>query len=83
MITDLKVGKCTPVIGPGISDALLGTRQEIAMDWAQSYRFPMAPHNRESLPQVAQYLSVNQGRRFLRSGTAEPPAPHPARAVPR
>jgi hypothetical protein len=26
----------------------------------------MAPHNRESMPQVAQYLSVNQGRRFLR-----------------
>jgi CHAT domain/SIR2-like domain len=66
LITDFEVGKCTPVIGPGITDSLLGTRQEVAMDWAQSYRFPMAPHNRESLPQVAQYLSVNQGRRFLR-----------------
>ena len=66
LITDFKVGKCTPVIGPGISDALLGTRQEIAMDWARSYRFPMAPHNRESLPQVAQYLSINQNRRFPR-----------------
>jgi CHAT domain-containing protein/SIR2-like protein len=66
LITDLKVGKCTPVIGPGTSDALLGTRQEVAMDWAQSYRYPMAPHNRESMPQVAQYLSVNQSRRFLR-----------------
>jgi len=66
LITDLKDGTCTPVIGPNIADALLGTRQEIAMDWAQSYRFPMAPHNRESMPQVAQYLSVNQGRRFLR-----------------
>jgi len=54
------------VIGPGIADALLGTRQEIAMEWARSYRFPMAPHNRESLPQVAQYLAVNQNRRFLR-----------------
>jgi hypothetical protein len=64
LITDLKVGKCTPVIGPGIGDALLGTRQETAREWAQSYRFPMAPHNRESMPQVAQYLSVNQGHRF-------------------
>jgi hypothetical protein len=64
LITDFKVKKCTPVIGPGITDALLGTRQEIAMDWARSYRFPMAPHNRESLPQVAQYLSVNLGPRF-------------------
>jgi hypothetical protein len=66
LITDLKNGTCTPVIGPSLSDALLGTRQEVAMDWAQSYRFPMAPHNRESMPQVAQYLAVNQGRRFLR-----------------
>ena len=64
LITDFEVGKCTPVIGYGIADALLGTRQEIAMDWAKSYRFPMAPHNRESMPQVAQYLSVNQGHRF-------------------
>jgi hypothetical protein len=64
LITDFKVGKCTPVIGFGIADVLLGTRQEIAMDWAKSYRFPMAPHNRESMPQVAQYLSVNQNRRF-------------------
>jgi hypothetical protein len=66
LITDFKVGKCTPVIGFGIADALLGTRQEIAVEWARSYRYPMAPHNRESLPQVAQYLAVNQNRRFPR-----------------
>jgi hypothetical protein len=67
LITDLTEAHCTPVIGPGIGDALLGTRQEIAQSWARSYRFPMAPYNRESLPQVAQYLSINQSWRFLRS----------------
>jgi hypothetical protein len=67
LIRDLTDAKCTPVIGPGISDALMGTRQEVARNWARSYRFPMAPHNRESLPQVAQYLSINQSRRFPRS----------------
>ena len=67
LITDFKVGKCTPVVGFGMADTLLGrTRREMAMEWAQSYRYPMAPHNRESLPQVAQYLSVNQNRRFPR-----------------
>src|SRR3712207_3461925 len=55
---------CPPVGGIGLALALLGTRQEIATDWARSYRYPMAPHNRESLPQVAQYLSVNQNQRF-------------------
>jgi hypothetical protein len=66
LIRDFADKKCTPVIGPGITDSLLGTRQEVAAAWAQSYRFPMAPYNRESLPQVAQYLSVDQGRRFPR-----------------
>jgi hypothetical protein len=64
LVTDLEVGMCTPVVGFGIAEALLGTRQDIAMEWAQSYRYPMAPHNRESLPQVAQYLAVNQNQRF-------------------
>jgi hypothetical protein len=58
-------GRCTPIIGPAISDALLGTRQEMARAWATRYRYPMAPHNRESMPQVAQWLSVAQGRDVL------------------
>lgn len=66
LVMEIAENTCTPVIGPGISDALLGTRQEIARSWARSYRFPMAPHNRESLPQVAQYLSINQNKLFPR-----------------
>ncbi|MET0788255.1 MAG: CHAT domain-containing protein [Cellulomonas sp.] len=64
VIGDLRRGRCTPIIGPGMSDVLLGSRQEIARSWARSYRFPMAPHARESLPQVAQYLAVNQSPTF-------------------
>ncbi|MDQ0373954.1 CHAT domain-containing protein [Cellulomonas humilata] len=65
LITMIKAGFCTPIIGPAISDALLGTRQEIARAWATRYRYPMAPHNRESLPQVAQWLSVAHSRPLL------------------
>jgi CHAT domain/SIR2-like domain len=50
----------TPILGPGLTDSLLGSRREIAQRWAESFRFPMAPHNREDLPQVAQYLAINQ-----------------------
>ncbi|HEX6263892.1 MAG TPA: CHAT domain-containing protein [Actinomycetota bacterium] len=67
LITSLSNGVCTPIIGPGISDALLGSRQEIAREWARSYRFPMAEHFSDSLPQVAQYLSIHQDRPFLRA----------------
>jgi hypothetical protein len=67
LIDALQRGVCTPIIGPGISDALLGTRQEIARTWAKSYGFPMAIHERDSLPQVAQYMSTHQNEPFLRA----------------
>ncbi|WP_273651705.1 CHAT domain-containing protein [Cellulomonas fimi] len=67
VVRDIEDEKCTPIVGPGISDLLLGSRQEVARAWANRYRFPMAPHNRESLPQVAQYLAINQSRSFPRS----------------
>lgn len=67
LITSLSRAVCTPIIGPGISDSLLGTRQEIARNWAKNYGYPMAPHTRESLPQVAQYLSIHQDKPFVRS----------------
>ena len=53
-------GRCTPILGPGLTESLLGSRREIAQRWAETYHFPMAPHDREDLPQVAQYLAVNQ-----------------------
>ena len=54
------------MLGPGLNDQLLGSRQEIAQRWAKNSHFPMAPHARDDLPQVAQYLSVNQNREFPR-----------------
>ena len=60
------------MIGPGISDRSSGTRQEIARNWAQNYHFPMAPYDRESLPQVAQYLSIPQGLPLPRASWTVP-----------
>lgn len=64
-------GQCTPILGSQLSAGLLGPLQEIAQRWADDYRFPMAPHQREDLPQVAQYLSVHQDRPFLLDELAE------------
>jgi len=63
--------RCTPILGPGLTEPLLGSRQEIARRWAETYAFPMAPHNCEDLPQVAQYLAVNQDRMFPRDELGE------------
>lgn len=59
----IRNARCTPILGPGLYEALLGPPREIARRWAEAYHYPMQPHQRESLPQVAQFLAVNQYRR--------------------
>ncbi len=59
----IKNGRCTPIIGPGLYESLIGSQREIARRWAEAYHYPMQPHERESLAQVAQFLTINQYRR--------------------
>jgi hypothetical protein len=66
LINDINRGRCTPILGPGVMDSLLGSRRELAQKWAETYHFPMAPYNREDLPQVAQFLAINQNLSFPR-----------------
>lgn len=66
LVNEIRKRRCTPVLGPGLNDQLLGSRQEIAQRWAKNFHFPMSPHAREDLPQVAQYLSVNLSATFPR-----------------
>jgi hypothetical protein len=53
---------CTPILGSGLLEGLVGPTREIARRWARAEetRFPMAPHRCEDLPQVSQFLSVMQ-----------------------
>ncbi len=62
---------CTPIIGPDIAESLFGSRQDIAWQLAAKYEYPMDPHDRDGLPQVAQYLAVNQSPTFLPSSLAQ------------
>ncbi len=64
MIRSIKRGQCTPILGSGLMEPILGASRDIAQRWAETYHYPMAPHERESLPQVAQYLAINQDRAF-------------------
>jgi hypothetical protein len=63
LLRSIKRGQCTPILGPGLYEPFLGAPREIAQRWAEAYHYPMAPHERESLPQVAQYLTINQYQR--------------------
>jgi hypothetical protein len=71
LLTSIRRGQCTPIIGTQLNTTLLGSTQEIAQSWAETYRFPMAPHEREDLPQVAQYLSVHLDTEFPRAELVE------------
>ncbi len=56
---------CTPIMGPGLLDTLLGSRRDIAVRWAEKSGFPLAPQDREVLPRVAQYLITHQSPAYL------------------
>jgi SIR2-like domain len=71
LLRSIRRSQCTPIIGSHLGAALLGTSYEIAQSWAETYHFPLAPHQREDLPQVAQYLAVNQDSRFPRDELLE------------
>jgi len=71
LLTSIRRGRCTPVLGPRLAESYLGSRQEVARRWASLYRYPMAPFERENLPQVAQYLAVHQDPEFVRSELEE------------
>ena len=71
LVRNIRSARCTPILGPGLAEALLGSRRELAQRWAETYHFPMAPQDRDDLPQVAQYLAVNQDPMFPRGELAE------------
>ena len=64
LLRSIQQGRCTPVLGPALGDALHGSSRELARRWADEFGYPMAPGGREDLPHVAQYLAVHQDARF-------------------
>lgn len=66
LLASIRAGLCTPIIGTGVNESLVGSTRDIARRWAATYHFPMSHHAEEDLPQVAQYLSVNQNPFFIR-----------------
>jgi hypothetical protein len=70
LLGNIQSGNCTPILGTGMLEPLIGTTREIARRWAETYRFPLAAQDRDDLPQVAQFLEVTQDRNFPRTELA-------------
>jgi hypothetical protein len=54
----LSARRLTPVLGPGLADAILTSRQELAARLVERWQLPIAPPSRGDLAQVAQFLRV-------------------------
>ena len=63
----MRTGNFTPVLGPGLADSILGSRQDIARRWVERWQMPLATHNQGDLAQVAQYLRVRSAVTTVRS----------------
>jgi len=66
LLSSLSSGKCTPILGPGLLEPITGSTRDLAQHLAEGYGFPLAPFDHDDLPQVAQYLAVNQSVSFMR-----------------
>jgi hypothetical protein len=63
----IKTGNFTPVLGPDLATAILGSRQDIARRWVRRWQMPIAPANQGDLAQVAQYLRVRSAAGTVRA----------------
>jgi hypothetical protein len=67
LLNYIEEGHCTPIIGSGFLESIIGSTREIARRWAEAHQYPMAPQHIEDLPQVAEYLAVTQSEDFARA----------------
>ena len=65
LLNSIKNKRCTPVLGMGLSEPILGCCRETARSWATKYRYPLAWYQQEDLPQVAQFLTIDQDSSYL------------------
>jgi hypothetical protein len=64
-------GNFTPVLGPGLADSILSSRQELARSFVERWQMPLARHSQGDLAQVAQYLRVRSAPGVVRSQLIE------------
>lgn len=66
LLRSIEHGKCTPILGLGLSESIIGASRDLAQRMATAHGFPLKRVARDDLPYVAQYLAVNQSVAFMR-----------------
>lgn len=65
LLYSIEKDQCLPILGPGMVQPYVGSRQYIAKTLSDRYYFPMAFRDRTNLRQVTQYLEVDYEDRDL------------------
>jgi hypothetical protein len=66
LITSIKKGQCTPIIGSGFLEPIVGSTREIARRWSETHHYPMAPQRVEDLTEVAEFMAWSQTEAWAR-----------------
>jgi hypothetical protein len=64
LLNNISWGKCTPIIGFGVYEEMFGDAATLARRWGETYRYPL--HEDDELPEIAQYLAINEDTQFPR-----------------
>ena len=62
----MSVRLLTPVLGPGLADSILMSRQDMASRWVERWQMPLTTNARGDLAQVAQVLRVRSAAGTVR-----------------
>lgn len=76
LVTHIRSGRCTPIIGSGMTDSLIGPRRMLSREWAESFDFPTQRRRADDLPGAAQFITVMTDADTLRSTLAAHVASH-------
>jgi len=69
LLADMSRGRCTPIIGFGVYEEMFGDASTLARQWGETYRYPFQAY--DQLPEVAQFLAINQNASFPRQQLVE------------
>ena len=70
LVTYVKAGKFTPIIGHGVNDGIIGSTAMVAHDWAKQYQFPKTKQRPDALADVAQFIGRRPRRGTGTGGSA-------------
>ncbi len=60
IIAAIQNEKCTPILGPGMYEPMIGSWRDLAVSLARRFNFPLAAFYQDALPQVTQFVASNQ-----------------------